>query len=441
VLVWQDLMFANFDYPIDDEGFREQVEREVREVLARVAGRPSTAVLCGNSEVEQQVAMLGLDPALGRGELFGEIVPRLAADARLDAVWVPSAPSGGVLPFRPGSGVANYFGVGAYRLPLDDARRSGVRFASECLAFANVPDDDAVAFAGVPRDVGADWDFADVRDHYLAELLGVDPAALRRADPERYLELSRAVTGEVMAETFGEWRRAGSPCGGGLVLWLRDVLPGSGWGVLDHAGAPKVAYHHLRRALAPVAVWTTDERLGGLMIHAANDGPEPLAARVRIALYAGERRLDEAAEDVVIAPHGSWQRDAEAMLGRFADVSWAYRFGPSAHDAVVVVLERDGVPLSQSVRFPAGRPLEPLAAAVLGLEAELEGGQLTLRSRRLAYGVRIHVPGFLPADDALCVEPGVPRTVALRAAAGSREAAPGGTLTALNLAGRVAIGS
>jgi beta-mannosidase len=441
VLVWQDLMFANFDYPIDDEGFREQVEREVREVLARVAGRPSTAVLCGNSEVEQQVAMLGLDPALGRGELFGEIVPRLAADARLDAVWVPSAPSGGVLPFRPGSGVANYFGVGAYRLPLDDARRSGVRFASECLAFANVPDDDAVAFAGVPRDVGADWDFADVRDHYLAELLGVDPAALRRADPERYLELSRAVTGEVMAETFGEWRRAGSPCGGGLVLWLRDVLPGSGWGVLDHEGAPKVAYHHLRRALAPVAVWTTDERLGGLMIHVANDGSEPLAARVRIALYAGERRVDEAAEDVVIAPHGSWERDAEAMLGRFADVSWAYRFGPSAHDAVVVVLERDGVPLSQSVRFPAGRPLEPLAAAVLGLEAELEGGELTLRSRRLAYGVRIHVPGFLPADDALCVEPGVPRTVALRAAAGSGEAAPGGTLTALNLAGRVAIGS
>jgi beta-mannosidase len=445
LLVWQDLMFANLDYPVADDGFRALAEREVRAVLERVAGRPATAVLCGNSEVEQQVAMLGLDPALGRGELFGEIVPRLAAEARLDAVWVPSAPCGGVLPFRPGAGVANYFGVGAYRLPLDDARRAGVRFASECLAFANVPDDDAVAFAGVPRDVGADWDFADVRDHYLAELFGVDPGALRREDPERYLALARAVTGEVMAETFGEWRRAGSPCGGGLVLWLRDVLPGSGWGLLDHRGLPKAAYHHLRRALAPVAVWTTDERLGGVLVHAANDGPEPLRARVRVALHAGERRLEEAAEELTIAPHGSWERDAEAMLGRFADASWAYRFGPSAHDAVVVSLERDGELLSQAVRFPAGRPLQALPAGELGLEGELRAAagasaELVLRSRRLAYGVRVHVPGFVPADDALCVEPGTARRIALRPDGGTG-VPRGGTLTAINLAGRVAIGA
>ena len=42
------------------------------------------------------------------------------------------------------------------------------------------------------------------------------------ADPARYLELGRLVTGEIMAEVFGEWRRAGSRSGGGLALWLRD---------------------------------------------------------------------------------------------------------------------------------------------------------------------------------------------------------------------------
>ena len=166
-----------------------------------------------------------------------------------------------------------------------------MRFAAECLAFANVPDDEALQplaggvasavhhprwKAGVPRDAGAGWDFDDVRDHYLRELFGVDPVALRSTDAERYLELSRAVTGEVMAEVFGEWRRAGSPCGGGLVLWLRDLVPGAGWGVLDHRGEPKVAYHHLRRALAPVAVWITDEGLDGVAVHVANDLPVPL---------------------------------------------------------------------------------------------------------------------------------------------------------------------
>src|SRR5207248_8354521 len=105
--------------------------------------------------------------------------------------------------------------------------------------------------AGVPRDAGAGWDFEDVRDHYLRLLFDLDPPALRSVDHERYLELSRAVSGEVMAEVFGEWRRGRSPCGGALVLWLSDLAPGAGWGLLDHGGDPKVAYHYLRRALAP----------------------------------------------------------------------------------------------------------------------------------------------------------------------------------------------
>ena len=86
ILVWQDFMFANFDYPIADEHFRATVTREASEVLGALGGRPSLAVVCGNSEVEQQVAMLGLDPSLGRGELFDELLPGLSGRA----AWTPS---------------------------------------------------------------------------------------------------------------------------------------------------------------------------------------------------------------------------------------------------------------------------------------------------------------------------------------------------------------
>jgi beta-mannosidase len=436
LLVWQDLMFANLDYPAGDPAFVALVEREVRAVLERVGGRAGTVVLCGNSEVEQQAAMLGLDPGLGRTGIWEAPIPQLVAAAGLDAVWVPSAPCGGDLPFRPDRGVANWFGVGGYRLGLDEARRAGVRFASECLAFANVGDDDATALRGVPRDVGAAWDFADVRDHYLRELLGVDPEALGASDPARYLELSRWVTGEVMAEVIGEWRRAGSPCGGGLVLWLRDLEPGSGWGLVDWRGRPKVALAHLRRVLAPVAVWTTDERLGGIAVHVANDGPEPLHARLRVALYRGERRVDEGSAPLELPAHGTASRDVEGILGHFADAAWAYRFGPPGHDAVVATLEgAAGERLGQAFRFPAGRPLDPLAAAELGLEASAHDARLVVRSRRLAYGVRVHAPGWAAADDAFCVEPGGEREILLRPAAGARGPIE---LSALNLAGRVA---
>jgi beta-mannosidase len=465
LLVWQDFMFANLDYPLADERFRASVEREVTEQLGALAGRPSLAVLCGNSEIEQQVAMLGLDPALGRGVLFGELLPRLIAEAQSDAIYVPSAPCGGALPFRPDRGIANYYGVGGYRRPLQDARRAEVRFAAECLAFSNVPDEAGVEAvlpeapsqvvvhhprwkAGVPRDAGTGWDFEDVRDHYFELLLGIDPSELRRVDHERYLELSRALTGETMAEVFGEWRRAGSPCGGGLVLWLKDLAPGAGWGVLDFTGAPKPSYHHLRRALAPVAVWMTDEGLGGIVMHVANDRPGPLTARLRVALYRDlEHRVDEAHETITLEPHGTCERDVEQLIGRFADVAWAYRFGPPAQDLLVASLEQPGDPgvelLSQALRFPAGRPTAAESGERLGLHVTAQQGpaelvRLSVRSKRLAYGVRVHVPGYIPDDDAFSVEPGGERIVLLRARA-TDTPFPGGSLSAVNLQGRIHI--
>lgn len=432
ILVWQDFMFANMDYPIGDEGFRALVEAEGRDVLARLGGRPSTVVLCGNSEVEQQVAMLGLDPALGRGELFGELLPRLVREAEVDAAYVPSAPCGGDLPFRPDRGIANYYGVGGYRRGLGDARRAGVRFAAECLAFANLGDD---AGDFVPRDAGADWDFADVRDHYLELLFRVDAVALRASDPERYGDLSRAVTGEVMAEVFGEWRRGGSSCRGGLVLQLRDLVAGAGWGVVEKGGTPKVAYHHLRRALAPVAVWTTDEGLSGVDVHMANDRPDALSARLRVTLLRDlEQPVEQVLEEVTLPPRSTESRNVESMLGRFVDAAWAYRFGPLGHDAIVASLERGGEILSQAFRFPTGRPLDVEPPDRLGLAGRVSGDVLEVTSRRLAYGVRVHVPGAAPSDDAFCVEPGGTRRIAL--GPGARD---GGEVSALNLAGRLAI--
>lgn len=457
-------MFANMDYPIDEEGFRDAVVAEVGAVLGELGGRPSTAVICGNSEVEQQAAMMGLGPEAGRGELFGELVPRLVEEADLDVPYVPSAPCGGALPFRPGSGIANYYGVGGYRRPLTDARLAGVRFAAECLAFANVPDQAALEAimpeapadvvvhhprwkAGVPRDAGAGWDFDDVRDHYLQSLFGLDPAELRRWDHERYLELSRAVSGEAMAAVFGEWRRGGSSCGGGLVLWLGDLAPGAGWGLLDHTGAPKWAYHRLRQVLAPVAVWMTDEGLAGVGVHLANDGAAPLAATLRLALYRdGQQPVGEVERELELPARGALSLDLEEVLGRFADASWAYRFGPPAQDAIFATLlgtAGEEEPIAQAAHFPAGFPLEREDAARLGLEVEVERGieqdlLVRLRCERVVHGVRLEIPGYEPECQAFSLEPGRAKVLALHRRV-AVEVDGRLRLSALNLRGSVTI--
>ncbi len=256
---------------------------------------------------------------------------------RPDVAYVPHTPWGGPLPFVVDHGVGHYYGVGAYRRPLEDARRADVRFATECLAFANVPVEEtcrAVADwkSRVPRDVGVDWDFEDVRDHYLALLHGVDPAALRASDPARYLALSREVTGEVMARTFAEWRRPGSRCGGALVWLLRDLLPGAGWGLIDAFGRPKPALALLSRALTPL--FFTDEGVNGLALHVVNEGAEAIRGVLEVELLRGELRVDGGTRALQIAPRGSQTSFVDEVIGHFVDASYAYRFGPRGHDQV-----------------------------------------------------------------------------------------------------------
>ena len=237
----------------------------------------------------------------------------------------------------------------------------------------------------------------------------------------RYLELSRHASGEVMAEVMGEWRRDASPCRGALVLWLKDMLAGAGLGVLDHRGAPKVAYHYLRRALAPVAVWMTDEEVNGVDVHVANDRPDgtgrpPAGRSVPRRLRARRRGRDRAAPP---RPRDAATQRGGTASGTFVDAAWAYRFGPPAQHAIVASCTRRPAAtgadvLSQAFFFPAGRPTERRSAAELGLRVSASDDALRLEADRLVYGVRISAPGFTPLDDAFSVEPGRGRTVALR---------------------------
>jgi beta-mannosidase len=430
ILVWQDLMFANFDYPFDDPDFLALVTEEIEFHVDRFASRPSLAVVCGGSEVAQQAAMFGVDAAHATVPFLDEGVPALLTRLDYRAVYLPSSPWGGVLPFRFDRGVAHYFGVGGYRRPVHDVRLTDVRFASECLAFANVPEPEAFDDilpgapgdvvvthprwkAGVPRDAGAGWDFDDVRDHYLQELYGIDPLALRSVDHSRYMCLSRRVSGEVMSEVLGQWRRHDSTCAGALVLWLRDLVPGAGWGVLDSAGRPKAAYHIVKRLLAPVSVWTTDEALAGLRVHVANDGPSSLTGTLRIGLYCDASTLIEHAEIAIELPaHGSTGRDVEELLGRFVDASGAYGFGPPSHDLVVASLYDDlGMRRSQHLRFLHGhpsiaKPNEQMGMNALPCSAPGHAVGLKLSTRSAAIGVRARMPGFVVDEDVFDIGPG-----------------------------------
>jgi beta-mannosidase len=458
ILLWQDYMFASLDYPQNDAAFDASVRREASQLHRRLTGRPCLAILCGNSEVEQQAAMWAAPRERWQHGLFHKVLPEVCAAQMPEAFYWPSSAHGGAFPHQGNAGTTSYYGVGAYRRPLEDARRAEIRFATECLAFANVPDERTLAQmpggvgikvhspqwkAAVPRDLGAGWDFEDVRDHYLSTLLSKNPLDLRYADHERYIELSRIVPGIAMAATFREWRRKPSGCNGGLIWFLRDLIPGAGWGVLDSNGRPKAAWHQLRRVLQPQTIFMTDEGTNGVFLHVINESERPLQASVQLVAYRMDGvRLASADRSLEVTARGALAVSALEFFEGFMDLSYAYRFGPPAHELLVATLsdKTDGRRLAEDFYFPLGEAFALQTDIGLAAQAHDPGNddmRLTLRTRKCARFVYIDVAGFDAAEQYFHLAPESERVVALRRSTAGAELK--GHVRALNSSGAARI--
>ena len=219
-----------------------------------------------------------------------------------------------------------------------------------------------------------------------------------------------------MRATFAEWRRPASACRGALVLFLQDLWAGAGWGLLDDLGQPKAAFHGLREACAPRAVFLSDEGTNGLAVHLLNERPEALQAMVELALYRADgHRLEDGAQRVEVPAHGGLTLAATQCFDRWIDLDDAYGFGPSAHALVVVTLrDAAGDVLGQAFHVQGGLPSERDAAVQpQGLFRVRDDGavDVTVRCDRFAAALHFDTPGFAADAAYFHLPPGGERNV------------------------------
>ena len=447
IMVWHDFMFARFDYP-DDEVFHADARAEAQAFLDAAQAHPCLAVLCGGTEIAQAAAMAGCPPDAWHMPLFENVLAREAEALRPDIPYLPHSPMpgpadgpGGGLPFAAAAVAAHYFGVGAYLRPLQDLTSTAVRFAAECLAFANPPDPasyrtspGAVWHRGVPQDANASWDFEDVRDHYVESLFGISAASVRRQDPLAWLALGRAAVALIMQQVITTWRTDGD-CAGALILMLQDVVPGAGWGIVGHDGRPKSAWHALRSVCQPVQVLLRDLGQNGVVLHAINETGAWRNVRLGLRGLTPEGAAEALGSIVLdLAPRESRAVPATALTGRWRDLAHAWRFGPPAFTALGATLDDagSGTRLSEATHFPIG-PALPRSQP--GLEATLqgEGGNWAIHvsARGFAQFVAFDDDEFVVADSHFHLWPGETRVVQLHRD-GARSGPPSGSISTLN---------
>ena len=304
-----------------------------------------------------------------------------------------------------------------------------MRFASECLGFANVPETRALLrdFGAaplssplwslrIPRDQGAMQDFEEVRDHYVGLLYDVDPQRLKVENPARYLDLSRAAVAETIEATIGEWRRPGSSCAGALLWFWKDLWASSGWGVLDWTGSPKSPWWAMRRAFQPQQIILSDEGVNGLHVHCLNESDQAFVGSIGLRCYRdGATIVMDATRDIEIAPRAALSLHDCDLWGAFFDTAYAYRFGPPSHEATVATLfDTSGAAIAGAWHFPLGRPAAMFAPA-LSVEVFRDdaGYGLRLATDRVAQSIKIEDERLTPLDNWLHLSPGAPKIVRL----------------------------
>lgn len=434
IMVWQDFMFASFDYPTDDDSFIENVRSEVECILARIGYRPCLTVACGGSEIQQQVAMLGLSKELSANEWFDETLPAICKSSRPDIVYVSHSPSGGALPFHADEGVSHYFAVGGYKQPIVTAQLEPPTFATECLAFSIPPEPDLIERhftqagnirwdlydSSIPVDNGSDWHFGEVTDHYIKEWFSIDPTELRARDYKLYLNAARIAVGEVMKRSVETWRM-NDKTNGALILTLRDLSVGAGWGLLDSHGVPKAPYYFVKRAWQPVSLYFRDRGTNGLRIGLCNDTQKRLKGRLELSLKTfGGRVVEHVSVNRSCDPVSNHEWSVDELLGGFVDSSYAYQFGPRLFDIAAASFENevDIGPIT-ATQVLNRSPLSKNSGLVNGLSCEARKTgpsciELSIQSDTFLDYVILQCPDAFLSDNYFCLLASEKKTVQIR---------------------------
>ena len=312
LMVWQDFMFSCNLYPSTVE-FLNEIDAEVRDVVARINHHACIAVWCGDNEL---IGALGwFDCSRKDRDRYLVSYDRLnrTVETALKAVlpganWWPSSPSPGAMAFGDAwhddsSGDMHFWSVWHEGRDFDHYRHVRPRFCSE-FGFQSYPSLTAIRrFAEVK-----DWNIAaPVMESHQKNAGGnarIAETMFRYfrfpVDFGNFVYLSQVQQGLAIKTAVTAWRGLKPHCQGTLYWQLNDTWPVCSWASLDHGGGWKLLHHMAQRFYAPVTVVCIPEG-GDLVLRAVNDTRDGVALQVvaRAAAMDGTTRELARAEGLV----------------------------------------------------------------------------------------------------------------------------------------------
>lgn len=400
VLVWQEFVFACARYPNTDQAFHEDVKREARHNIRRLAHHPSLVAWCGNNEQEWGSWSWNFDWGIVHPDhaLYHLTLPRLLREEDPTRHYQPSSP------FSPGAehpnadhvGDQHPWTVGFANTDFRDYRRMFSRFANEggilgptslptmreCLP----PNDQAVqGFAWTWHDNSIDsWRDPSAPDAMLQQWLGLEA---RWLSVEDFTYWAGLLQGEGLREYVDNFRRRMFDSAAAIFWMFNDVWPATrSWTIVDHRLRRTPSFHPVRRAMAPLSVGLVEEA-DRIAIYGINDRDTPVRGELRfgvLSLAGGPYPLDRR-EPTVLLPNAS-TRLASFPRSAWNDDTRELAFAVLSESGQVVARNRLIRPLFKELHWPALDPAADIRIAV-------RDGVATFACGRFAFNVCLDLDG------------------------------------------------
>jgi len=361
ILVWQEFIFACSRYPAYDEAFHNNFLTEAKFNIRRLATHPSLVLWCGNNELEMGNWDWGYDIGVVRPDhaLFHLTLPRLMREEDPTRFYWPSSPFSPQLGEHPWGDLSGdqhpwgiFFGTEDYR----EYRKLPSRFPNEggVLGPTALP----TIMACLPKEQQFIGSFAwqnhentlsavegNQADKFLLTHLGVKT---RELSIEDFAFLGAIPQVEGLREYVANYRRRMFSSSSAIFWMYNDAWPQvRAWTIIDYYLRRCPAFHPVRRAMQPVAVFIAHED-NTFKVFGVNDTQDTIKAKLRFGLmnFAGGYAFDKTKAAVLKSNAATLL--AELPASKLADPTKAAPFAvlldgkePIAHHRLLLPLLKD----------------------------------------------------------------------------------------------------
>jgi len=282
ILVWQDIIFACYIYPLHQKPFVDNVRQEIFENVRRIRHRASLALWCGNNEMEWGWEEWVWDSAENSDlksaydTFFHYLLPNWMEELDSETPYWPSSPSSDT-PFKNVNsqmqGDAHYWDVWHKGEPFTAYRSQYPRFMSE-FGFQAFPPMETIRQYAAPEDYNlTSYVMESHQKNGNGNRFIINQMTASYRIPSKFenlMYMSLVLQAEGIRYGVEHWRRNKHRVSGTLYWQLNDCWPVASWSSIDYFGRWKALHYAAKRFYAPILLSLFDEEKH-ITVHLTSD--------------------------------------------------------------------------------------------------------------------------------------------------------------------------